>query len=217
LDRYIAIEDLMEIINKNDEELYVSCNDVPYRIDFTKQKTGFGEKIFMVCPRCGYRRTKLYLLNGRLLCRRCYPINVYREIQNTTKGGCDYLSYKMYRFGKAHGFDFERHPFHYYNFDMPKYKHHDKWQENLNIMQALANMRFQTIFLRRIWNKDTINSVLTRTNSLLYLYDLEDMEKYCMNWDVGVDMNTDFMTDKVVLEPLVHPQNHYDNIMKGIR
>jgi hypothetical protein len=206
----------MVIINENDAEVYVNCNDKLYHIDLSKQITGYGEKVFMVCPGCGRRRTKLYLLNGHLLCRSCYPINVYRGIQNTTKGGCDYISYKMYRFGMSHGFEFERHPFHYYNFDMPKYKNRNKWLLNLTIMQALANMRFQTIFCRRIWDTNTLKSVLSGKNSLLYIYDPEDMDEFCMNWDAGVDMNTDFDTNKVFIELLVHPQNHNDKIMKRI-
>jgi hypothetical protein len=187
---YISIEDIKKITNIDKPYVDILCDDIPVQIKFEKQKTGYGEKSFMICPRCYHKREKLYLINGTVVCRSCFPLNVYRGLQHTTKGGCDYITYKMHRFALTSEINFERHPFHYYDYEKPKYKHVDKWCDNLAIMQALANMRFQTIFLKKIWDIETINSVITRTNSLSYIYDLEEMDTLILNWDHGVNMNT---------------------------
>ena len=62
-------------------------NGREYEVQFADQRTGYGEKKFFICPRCGSRRTKLYLYGNQLLCRSCYPGEFYRTIKNVTPGG----------------------------------------------------------------------------------------------------------------------------------
>lgn len=187
----VSVEDIKRVIDIREIPVAdLLCNDVPIRVKFARQKTGFGYKVFMVCPQCGERRVKLYLIDRYLICRTCIPINVYKGMQHTTKGGCDYITYIMGRFAQKNGIDFKRHPFHYYEYDKPKYKHWDKWRDSLTIMQALANMRFQTIFMKKIWDTKTIDSVLNFNNKLLYIYDLVELDERILNWDIGVKVNT---------------------------
>ncbi len=172
-----------------------------HRVYFAKQRTGYGYKHFLLCSQCGTKRTKLYEYCGRYMCRSCYPFNVYVIIQNKAQGGNDYIAYKMKRFAEAHGIVLKHFPFNYVEYDgKPKYKHWDTWSENIEVLQALENMRFQSIFYSKRWNSKTVNSILTRTNSLLYLYDLSEMQdrRYIIPWDKGIDMNTDFMNEQRV-------------------
>lgn len=63
-------------------------------VDVTYQRTNYGRKAFLVCPVCGKRRARLYMLNGRTFCRDHIP-NLYAGIQKTTKGGYDRIAYTM--------------------------------------------------------------------------------------------------------------------------
>lgn len=192
--RYVlSLKDIKKLVDvRSTPNAKLICNDVPVCVDFAQQRTGFGYKVFMVCPQCEGRRTKLYLVNRALACRDCISTNVYRGVQHTRRGSCDYITYKMHRYAQKIGIDFKRHPFCYLDYEKPKHKHWDKWEMSLIVMQALANMRFQTIFMQKTWDKKTIDSVLNFKNSLLYLYSLYEIDKYILDWDRGVDMNTRF-------------------------
>jgi hypothetical protein len=183
---YIDIDSFKEDIATGvDYSDIVTDGIVQSRIRFAKQRTGYGFKYFLICPNCGSRRTKLYYFNESYLCRQCYPNNIHRLTQHSAKGGYKDISNRMSRFGERHGIEFDRHPFHYYNHEVPKYKHREKWFENLAIMQALANMRFQTIFMKKRWSRETIKSVLSGTNQFLYLFELDEIDEYILDWDSG--------------------------------
>jgi len=161
------------------------------RICFDWQLTGFGEKPFLVCPVCGKRRVKLYDYDRQYICRQCYPINVYKGIQHTTPGGKDHIAYIMIRYAKKTGIEMKRGPFCYFDYDKPKYKNWDKWADDLKVLQALESMRFQAIFLQRIWSKETIDSILKRTNSYYNMFELGDIQSHplrLLNWDDGVNL-----------------------------
>lgn len=187
---YVSVNDIKTITDINKPFVDILCDNVPVRIEFSKQKTGYGEKLFMKCPVCGERREKLYFINGLAKCRECIPQNVYRGIQHTTIGGTDYISYKMHRYAKKNGINIKKFPFMYYEYEKPKFISGDRWCDKLIVMQALENMRFQTIFCKRIWSKRTIDSVLQWDNSLLYINMLGEIASFIINWDFGVNMNT---------------------------
>jgi len=185
---YIDVEQIKEIAEGK------SCIDllvggmVGNRIYLTKQKTGYGEKIFLKCPQCGSRRTQLYFDKGIYICRDCFPKNIYRSIQNSTKGGRKYIVYKMERFAESRGIKIKRLPFSYWDCDRSKYKHEQEWVDDLTVLQALENMRFQTLAIDKLWSTKTIKSVLSWRNTLLYIYDLSEISDYMIDWDLGVDM-----------------------------
>lgn len=57
----VAIEDIKRIMDIRDIPVDdFLCGSVPMQVDLSQQKTGFDNKVFMVCPRCGCRRVKLY-------------------------------------------------------------------------------------------------------------------------------------------------------------
>ena len=71
---YIDVRDCIELGARDMPAAIAKINGKEYELKFARQKTGYGEKLFIVCPRCGSRRTKLYLFGERLLCRECYPV-----------------------------------------------------------------------------------------------------------------------------------------------
>ena len=66
---YIDVKDCIKLGARSMPAAIAKINGKEYNIQFTKQKTGYGEKLFLVCPKCGSRRTKLYLYGDGLLCR----------------------------------------------------------------------------------------------------------------------------------------------------
>lgn len=160
-------------------------NGRQYDVEFTKQKTGYGEKNFFVCPKCGSRRTKLYLYRTLLLCRKCYPIPIYRSIKNVTPGGYKYIAHKMSVLAQHEGIELKRGPFCYLEYSKPKYKHFEKWHMAITKLQALENMRNQAIFFRKRYPLDVIDSVLKEENVFLYVCNLYDLYEYFYDWEEG--------------------------------
>jgi len=161
-------------------------------IKFSKQKTGFGEKYFFICPTCGGRRTNLYIYDHDFVCRSCTPIRVYKGATDTTKNGYMNLSYRMRRLAEKNDLDIQF-PFCYMNHPKPKRKHEERWCDLLAKLQALANMRNQAIFFNKRYSTEVIQSVLRARNVYLYVCDLYDLYKYFYDWDVGY---TDFPGNK---------------------
>lgn len=156
-----------------------------FTVDFSRQKTGYGEKLFFICPECGSRREKLCVLGNRLLCRECYPLPVYQSIKNVSVGSCDYIEHRMKILAKREGIILKKFPFIYLEYEKPKRKHFEKWHMAITKLQALENMRFQAIFFKKRYSLEVINSVLNANNAYLYTLDLYDMDKYIYDWEVG--------------------------------
>jgi len=157
-------------LSSNGQEIYI-----------TKQKTGYGYKRFFICPECGESRVKLYIYNSNAVyCRSCSPISPYRGITNTTKGGTDEMTYRMYRVAAEYGVEL-KFPFSYtvLLFQKPKYMKHEKWRTGMIKLQILENMRFQTIFFERRYNAGLIRYVLDNCQDD---YVLCDIEKYIIDW-----------------------------------
>lgn len=152
-------------------------------LNIVRQKTGFGYKRFFICNRCNERRERLYLFTNTLnvYCRSCSPINIYRGIQNTTKGGTEYIEYRMKRLAKDYKINF-KYPFNYMlqSLSRPKYMRHEKWREGLRKLQILENMRFQTIIYKTKYKPEFINYVLD--HQALIRYDLYHLQKYIIDW-----------------------------------
>lgn len=73
----ITVKDIKSMINiENAPAADFLCNDNRVHVELSRQKTGFGYKVFMVCPRCGSRRAELYMYRDELVCRDCYPVRV---------------------------------------------------------------------------------------------------------------------------------------------
>lgn len=151
-------------------------------VGIEEQKTGYGVKKFLECPRCYQRREKLYVYNvNDIYCRSCSPISPYKAIQNSTKGGEPELEYRMHRVAKEYGFKDWEFPFNYMEvlLDRPKYYRHKKWEEGIRKMQALENMRFQNILYKNRYRSKEINHVF---NNRLYSYNLRHMRDKFIDW-----------------------------------
>lgn len=189
---YVDIMDFKEYIEAGYDYADVLINEsTQTRLNFTKQKTGYGFKHFFICPVCGTRRSKLYQHQDKYICRTCYPHNVYRTIQNVPKGGNKYIGYRMKRYAEAHNIELKRFPFNYAEYEKPINRKGNGWADELTVLQALENMRYQTYSNNKRWSSKTINSVINWNNSLLYLFDLSEILDNCIHWDKGLDMNTD--------------------------
>ena len=188
---YIDVKDIAET------GTYIINGDSKNTIEVTEQKTGFGYKLFLVCPRCGARRTKLYMQDNNLICRSCIPMNIYEPIQNGTKGGTRYIDYRMRKIARKYGIKIVL-PFNYITMALsrPKYVRCDTWEKVARQLQVLQSFRAQSIYCgigkHKIYSVKEINYVL---NNCLYVYDLDELYDYMfgidwtriIEWHKGLD------------------------------
>lgn len=185
--KYIEIKDCIKLgIDNETNTVDIKVeNNIERSIQFSRQKTGFGNKMFFICPICGSRRTQLFLYKGELMCRECYPVPVYRRIKNVTQGSYKYIGYRMKRFAEMNGIIIKRFPFSYLDYEKPKYKHYEKWIDVIIKLQALENMRKQAHIFGVKYKPEVINSVFKGENIYLYVCELYDLEKYSYDWEEG--------------------------------
>lgn len=185
--QFIDVQSCLEMGAKGMERAEVFMEDGwKFNIEFRQQKTGYGERVYLVCPKCGHRRMKLYIFGGRLLCRECYSYPVYRRIKNVSQGGYKYIIYRMCRFAEYAEIKIKRLPFYYGDYERSKYKHRKKWEKSLKVLQALENMRVQSVVWGKRFSVAVVNSVLKGENSLLNVYDLDDLTIYAVDWEDGI-------------------------------
>jgi len=184
---FIEIKQFKKVIDKGKQSARIKWDDKQQTIFFSRVNVGYGCKVFFICSCCGENRTMLYLDSNIFKCVNCCTVKPYRGIQNTTKGGDEYLGYKMERFAIKVGIGSFDYPFDYLQHFCPKGKHKDKWNKNLSIMQALENMRTQSIFFNKIWNQKTIQSVESGKNKYLKCTLLDLKEKF-IPFDNGFDI-----------------------------
>jgi hypothetical protein len=151
-------------------------------VQLAAQKCGFGERKFLVCARCGRRTMRLYKKAGALfLCDKCAGINLYKPIQNGTKGGYIELAYRMERYATKQGIVF-KYPFDYKQFlNDPRMKK-PSFRKSILILQALENMRAQNIFFKTVYKQETIKAVLSGKHPLLSKKSLYEMQKWLWNF-----------------------------------
>lgn len=140
--------------------------DTVHTVTISPQMTGFGTRYFLVCPACGRRVQRLYLCCGRLICRTCGKVPLYRGIQNSTRGGYFEIQYRMDRFAAKHGIKFD-YPFDYMQFLLDKRIRRENFRRKVRILQSLENMRLQCILFRSRYERETIRSVLAGNHPLV--------------------------------------------------
>lgn len=174
--------DIKGLDNKFKEQEYIQIKPTNEIVYLSEQKTGYGVKHFFRCPRCSSRREKLYLIDYKhLYCRSCIPINIYKGIQNKTKGGEAELHYRMLKTAKEYGITDWEFPFDYMELSLsrPKYMRFKKWEEGIRKLQVLENMRFQNILYKNKYNSKVINQVFKNS---LYTYTLREMRDSFIDW-----------------------------------
>jgi hypothetical protein len=146
---------------------------------FAKVKTGFGHRNYLICPNCGKNCVQL-AYNGRIFaCFKCIGVNPYEGIQKTTRGGDDFIAYKMERYAQKRGVESFHYPFYYWDYERPKRRNVKQWDTTMLILQALESMRNQSIFLGKIWSAATIRSVEKGTNPYLQLPAIHHAKYWC--------------------------------------
>lgn len=174
----LGINEVKDIVKS--DKFSIKGMDCPIYID--EQKTGFGYKKFFICPDCGERRTKLYIINMcNIYCRTCSPKGPCEGITHTTRGGTDEIEYRMARVAAIYKIPL-KYPFQFYDviWKRPKYMRYEKWEEGLYKLQVLENMRFQTIFFKKKYSASVINRVL---NYCPCKYSMLELMKYLINWE----------------------------------
>ena len=180
----INIRQFKRITDTGKDGATIEYEGIRQRLSFSRVVVGYGKKVFFRCPICNKNKESLFWENNLFRCSDCCSIKQYSGIQNTTKGGDAYISYKMERFAMRCGvgqfdypFDFQQHP-------RPKGKRSKNWNKNLAILQCLENMRFQSIVFGKIWNQKTIQSIEKGKNKFL-LYPLKDLKNNFYSFDNG--------------------------------
>lgn len=183
---FIEIKQFKKLTDVDKQKAVIKWGEYQQTLYFSKVKVGYGYKKFFVCPCCGEYKTKLYLDKNQIFkCVNCCSVKPYNGIQNTTKGGDDYIDYKMIRFAIKVGIGKYEYPFDYCQHPCPKGKHKEKWNQNLHILQAMENMRFQSIFFEKVWDVKTIRSVETGNNKYLSCT-LKDLKNQFIPFDRGI-------------------------------
>lgn len=170
---------------------------MPVSFYFTKVRVGYGYKHYFICPNCGSNRSRLVFNGTMFYCVQCLRVNPYRGIQTTTRGGDVFIMYKMNRIAQKQGIII-KYPFDYHDYERPRGKWVKQWEKSLKILQALENMRSQSIFFRKVWGVETIRSVEEGTNAYLE-YPVSLLLKYFYPFDgkaVNAGMLTSMLTKK---------------------
>ena len=149
-------------------------------------KVGYGDRRYFVCPCCGKKRTILYYINHGFKCRDCGHFNPYKKIQNGTKGGSSEIQYRMERYAKKNNIDIVRFPFNYMDYIQDERlmkKGKDSFRMKLKVLQALENMRFQTIMMKKTFSNQAIRKVISEKHPILQKVSLKDMTMIWYDWE----------------------------------
>ncbi|HCG36162.1 MAG TPA: hypothetical protein DER23_07450 [Clostridiales bacterium] len=189
---FVKIEQFKDVYEKGKSSATGIFEDKEVRFFFSKVTVGYGYRHYFVCPVCGGYCIKLYYKDNIFRCIKCSGINAYEGIQHTTRGGYDFIMYKMERFAAKHGIKVEtkdefqkgllQYPFDYRDYNRPYRRKREPWEKALKILQALESMRTQSIFFGKIWDAETIRSVETGKNKYLE-YPLPLLLKYLYPFD----------------------------------
>lgn len=164
-------------IKKGSEGVKATIEGRDYLISIAWQTTGYGSRPLFLCPTCGKRRRDLYYeREGTIKCRSCLPRNIYRGIQHTTRGGYEYIEYKLQRLSEKVKLNNLKIPFDYE--DYPWFTD----TETLKVLQGLENMREQSIFFGTIFSPKVVSLVENGKHPNLKDYPLWALKKNLYPW-----------------------------------
>jgi len=174
--------------DRGQKEARYRCGDCEGKIFFSKIQVGYGFRPCFVCPSCGHYRFQLIFNGKQFLCFQCAGVNPYEGIQTTTRGGYNFIAYKMARFAAKNGVEGFHFPFNFYDYERPKRRRCEKWNRAIKILQALESMRNQSIFFGKVWDTAVIKSVENGTNEYLQC-SVYELREYFYPFD-GKEINT---------------------------
>lgn len=162
--------------------LCVKVGGENFNVQLAEQRTGFGKRKFLVCPECERRTMRLYRRAGTpFVCDKCAGVNLYKPIQNGTRGGYIELSYRMERYATKQNITFSC-PFDYAEFANDPRNGDAAFRKSLMILQSLENMRSQNIFFKTTYSQAKIKAVLTGKHPLLSEKSLYEMKRWLWNF-----------------------------------
>lgn len=184
LARYIDVNQLKGHIKTDAQDVTIRIGDRTQVICLAYQKTGYGQKRFLVCPYCSKRVQRLYQTeNSDWKCRKCSGVNPYYGIQNNTKGGCDEIGYRMKRIAEKNDITFT-HPFNYLDFVFDKRMQKKKFRDCIKVLQAMESMRFYSLFYGATYEPKIIRMVTTGKHILLK-NTMNDLKNNIYDWNTG--------------------------------
>lgn len=186
--RFMDVRNLKELVKPDAVNVTFALGEGKRTVQLAYQKTGYGQKRFFICPYCGKRTEHLYIVGDHLKCRVCSGVKKYEGIQNNTKGGYDEIGYRMQKYAAKHDIVFAF-PFDYTAFIFDPRTSKKKFRDDLNILQALENMRFHALFFKCRYKPSVIKSVLTMQHPLMQQVTLKELKDNIYNWNTGELVN----------------------------
>lgn len=162
--KIVKIEQFKKYYDRDKSKVTATYGGHKVKFYFGKSKTGFGFRHYFLCPVCRHYRVTLIWNGNAFVCFKCAGVNPYEGIQKTTRGGDEFLLYKMVRYAHKHGVEGFHFPFWYGDYERPKYRNRARWDMTMKVLQALEGMRCLSIFFGKIWDAETIRSVENGTN-----------------------------------------------------
>lgn len=181
---YIDIRQLKSHIKPNETVLTIKAGEQEQKISLEYQKVGYGKRCFFCCPYCSKRVERLYLKNQLWRCAKCHGINLYRGIQNNTKGGYKEIAYRMMRYAGKYNIPFNI-PFNYLEFVQDKRIRRNKFRQHLKVLQALENMRFHALFFDHTYKSLDFRLIISGRHPLLQTETLQDLKNNIYDWSTG--------------------------------
>lgn len=159
--RYIA-QKLNKLILKREAtkiEIYHK-NKIVEVIKISKQKTGFGEREFFICPKCGKRRQQLYYSKGYFLCRCCLDKNIYDYRTNLyDENSLNLIHYKMLKLAQKIKIDL-KFPFKPHEYKRPKYMREEKFSKILRELMILQQLKYNVLRYDARYSAKQINQIV---------------------------------------------------------
>ena len=92
----------------------------------------------------------------------------------------------MERYAKKNNIEIVRFPFNYMDYiqdERPMKKGKDSFRMKLKVLQALENMRFQTIMMKKTFSNQAIRKVISEKHPILQKVSLKDMTMIWYDWE----------------------------------
>lgn len=182
---YIDVSQAKPVIKPGAGYIKITCPEhIEQRIGLEWVNQTYGRRPYFQCPICGRRIRRLYIIseeNPFWKCRKCAGVNLYKGIQNCTKGGADELLYRMQRYAERNDIQI-RFPFSYLDHVFDKRTGNPKFLNHLKVLQALENMRNGCIFFGDRYKPAVIRKVTDGTHPLLQQLTLYDLANGLYHW-----------------------------------
>lgn len=155
----VQIKDFEKLYKQGKSRVRWTAGEKEGFIHISKVRVGFGEKHYFICSKCGQYRVKLAFNGEKFACFGCFGVNPYAGLQKTSRGGWEFIMYKMRRYAEKNRVGDLKFPFTFYDYPRPARYDADKWSKVMMILQALESMRNQALFYEKTFDPKIIQAV----------------------------------------------------------